>query len=183
MSIFHAPLGKLVSGHVLDVSVKGFTRALKDLDKRLYVKWNPEKIKHWGCWEIRIKPTKPVALHLADYQGAKFFSLECIESNNIHHVLDCAFLNYDAIRKLKEMDTDNPKHFIHSLEYDEQARVNEQMKKAREERTYALRQNKKAIHELYERAKSGENLHKIVGESSWTLKTDQDSYNSNQFKP
>lgn len=183
--IWVGPVGKVVKGHVLDVNVKAFGQALKELDKRLYVRWNPEKIKNHGCWEIRISPSKPVALHMGTWQGTDFYSLEYIEQNTIHHILDCAFLNYDALRKLKEMDTANPKHFIHSLEYDEQVRTNERYQRARDERTYAIKQNRTAIKELYERARSGENLHKIVGESNWTLKTDEANYksNPNRFKP
>lgn len=168
------PTGKLVTGRVLDVAKVPFERALREIDKRLYVRWNPDKLIGNGCWEIRIKPGKKTALYQGSYQGMNFYELDYLETDTIHHVLDCAFLNFDAIRKLKEMDTTNPKHFIHSLEYDEQVRVNEQTERALAERKYAIKQNKKAISDLYEMVRSGQNIHRILGSfNDWTLKADK----------
>jgi hypothetical protein len=70
--IWHAPLGKLIEGHVLDVNKRGFERVLRDLDDRLYVRWNPRKIKGHGCWEIRRAPGVYTAIHQATYQGTDY---------------------------------------------------------------------------------------------------------------
>jgi hypothetical protein len=173
--LHHGPIGKLVQGHVLDVDVKGFNRALQDLDKRLYTRWNPEKLRGWGCWEIRVKPRMKTPLYMGTFEGHDIYSLEDLEINAVHHVLDCAYLNYDAIRKLKEMDTYNPEHFIHDMEYREQQQANAVDEKARAERKYAMQYYKTAIKDLYERVRSGESLHRILGESKWAMKIDSQS--------
>jgi hypothetical protein len=67
------------------------------------------------------------------------------------------------------MDTTNPKHWIHSLEYDEQIRSNRINEKADEERKYAIRQHKTAMRDMYERVRSGENIHRILGEAVWQM--------------
>jgi len=169
-------VGKVSKGHVLDVSVKAFTEALKELDRRLYVRWNPEKLKGHGCWEIRIRPLKKTALYQGTFEGVDYYELDYLESDIIHHVLDCAFLNYDALRKLKEMDTTNPDHFIHSLEYDEQDRANKQLEKAMAERKYAIKQHRSILKDFYERVRSGENIHRIIGEEKWTTNVDRSNY-------
>ena len=168
MTLFHGPTGKLVQGHVMDVDVKAFNRALRELDKRLYTRWNPDKLRGWGCWEIRMRPRKKSALYMGSYEGKAIWMLEELEVNAVHHVLDCAFLNYDAIRKLKEMDTYDKKHFIHDLEYLEQQSANEANAKAHAERKYEMNYYKTAIKDLYSRVRSGENLHRIIGETKWT---------------
>ena len=51
MKLSMDPTGKLIKGHVLDVSIKPFEEAMRfNLnDPYLYVKWNPEKMQGWGC--------------------------------------------------------------------------------------------------------------------------------------
>jgi len=174
MKTITAPTGKIITGRVFDVSKTTFDSALKEIDKRLYTRWNPDKLQGWGCWEIRIRPTYKTAMYQGSYQGVDFYELDYLEVDTVHHVLDCAFLNFDAIRKLKEMDTNNPKHFIHTLEYDETCRTNEVTEKALAERKYAIKQNKKAMRDLYEMVRSGENIHRILGSfNDWTLKADK----------
>lgn len=170
--IWVGPAGKTVRGHLLDVSVTGFSDALRELDPRLYVKWNPAKLRGHGCWEIRIKPSKKTALYQCTLDGVDWYELDYLEFDSVHHVLDCAFLNYDAIRKLKEMDMMKKDHFVHDLEYREQMHNNALAKAAHDERLYELRQHKSALRDLYERARSGENIHRIIAESPWALKAD-----------
>jgi hypothetical protein len=99
------PVGKISVGHVLDVNKKAFERALKDYDPFLYVKWNPKKMKGHGCWEIRRKPEFYSAVDVAELPDCYVVKLGLYENDLVHHVLDCAFLNYDQLRKIQEMDT------------------------------------------------------------------------------
>lgn len=105
--ILMGPTGNTISGHVLDVSVKPFVETMRFTlsDPNLYVKWNPKKLGGWGCWEIRRKPEYTTIVDVAEYKGDVIFQLDYWETDIVHHVLDCAFLNYDQIRKLKEIDT------------------------------------------------------------------------------
>lgn len=98
-------VGKLVKGHLLDVNPKSFLRALQAYDKQLYIEWNPKKLKGNGCWEIRRKPEFNSALDIVELDGVAIVKVGPYENSLVHHVLDCAFLNYDQIRKLKEIDT------------------------------------------------------------------------------
>lgn len=99
------PTGKTISGHVLDVNVKAFNETLQFYDPCLYTKWNPKKLGGWGCWEIRRKPEFNTCLDVTEYEGNIILKVGPYENDLVHHVLDCAFLNYDQLRKLKEMDT------------------------------------------------------------------------------
>lgn len=182
MKIWVGPTGKISKGHVLDVAVKPFERALKDQDSRLYVRWNPFKLRGNGCWEIRIRPRLKSALYAGSFQGHDIMVIDYQEVDDISHILDCAFLNYDQINKLKRMDTDNPNHWLHDVDYKEQQIDEELRRKALEERKYNMRQNKAAMHEIYERARSGENIHRIIGESSWTTGVDQERFDNNRSK-
>jgi hypothetical protein len=175
MTVWHAPLGRVIRGHVLDCNQKAFNRALREIDSRLYTEWNPFKVRGHGCWEIRIKPRRKTPLYRGTYRGAAFYELVDLEFDTVHHVLDCAFLNYDALRKLKEMDTYDKNHFVHNLEALEQEQANKVAEEAQRERRYNLRQHKSALHELYERVRSGQNLHRIIGEANWQLKVDSQS--------
>ena len=98
-------VGKLCKGHVLDVNPKQFQRALQSYDKQLYITWNPKKLKGNGCWEIRRKPEFNSALDIVELDDVKIIKVGPYENQLVHHIMDCAFLNYDQIRKLKEMDT------------------------------------------------------------------------------
>lgn len=165
-----APVGKLIEGHVLDVSKKPFLRALKDYDKQLYVKWNPNKLKGWGCWEIRRKPELSTPVYKGSYRGVKFYKYEYKEYQDIHHVLDSAFLNYDLLRKLKEMDTWRSDHWINDLEYHEQ-KVKEKIQSERKkELQYSVKQNRKAIRDMMEMVKSGIHPARILTSTKWVNK-------------
>lgn len=167
MKLWHAPLGKLIAGHVLDVNKKKFTEALQHYDKQLYVKWNPRKIRGHGCWEIRRKPAKKTILYKGSWNGMNFYEPTTLEFNDIHHVLDCAFLNYDAIRKLKEMDTWDTKNFSATLEQreaDAQAKI---QAKLLDEMKYTIKQHKSMAGDLYEALRSGVPLGQILAATKW----------------
>lgn len=165
--IYVGPTGNTVRGDVLDVNVKAFERALKHYDPLLYVTWNPKKIRGWGCWEIRRKPTYKTAIYQGTWKGQSFFRLHEVEFKTIHHVLDCAFLNYDALRKLKEMDAFNKDHWIHDLEYRERKQAEQVRAKALENLRYNLKQEKTAMRDILEAVKSGVNPAQILSEVEW----------------
>src|SRR5690242_6715826 len=98
---FVGPTGSLIKGNVLDCNLKHFQSALQGYDPDLYVKWNPRKLQGWGCWEIRHKPRESQVVALEEFNGATYVVIDKQESNVIHHVLDCGYLNYDALRKIK----------------------------------------------------------------------------------
>jgi hypothetical protein len=106
MKITVGPVGKISVGHVLDCNKDRFEEALRNYDPMLYVRWNPKKMRGHGCWEIRRRPEFNCALDIAELdETTALVKVGPREIDIVHHVLDCAFLNYDQIRKLKEMDT------------------------------------------------------------------------------
>lgn len=167
MKLWHGPTGRLVRGHVLDVDKQGFDEALRFYDKNLYTVWNPHKLGGWGCWEIRRLPTKKSMVYRGSHQGASFYDLEYVENDLIHHVLDCAFLNYDALRKLKEMDTWGNRQWTHDLERREEEHRETVKRKADEARKYALKQNRSVTRDLYEAVRSGIHPAQILLSSKW----------------
>lgn len=166
--IWHGPCGKTVQGHVLDVSLKPFRRALRDLDPQLYVKWNPKKLKGWGCWEIRRRPTHKTAVHQGTHRGADIYQLQYVEFNDVHHVLDAAFLNYDAIRRLKEMDTFGQGDWITAMEDRAEELRREREAKAEAELRYSIRHHSGAMNDLYEQVRSGTSLGQILLQTDWS---------------
>lgn len=173
MKVWHAPVGRLIRGHVLDVSLKPFLRALQDYDKQLYVEWNPRKLGGHGCWEIRRLPNQKTAIHQGTYKGMAFFKLQYLESRVTHHVLDCAFLNYDAIRKVKDMDLFR---IIKDSGYDSldtllESKANEakeaQQAKAASNLAYAIKQNKTAMSQFYDMVRSGIHPAQVLNSMKW----------------
>lgn len=150
-------LGNTIEGHVLDVRKEPFLRALKDLDSRLYIKWNPEKNAGNGCWEIRIKPTKKVPVYKTTLNGVKYFELEYVEDNLIHHILDVPCLNYRVITRLREMDAYAQKDWLENMDYQAEKALIEKENKADAERRYLVKENKKYFRELQELVQSGYN--------------------------
>jgi len=167
MNILHGPVGNLVRGHVLDVSLKPFQRALRDYDPQLYTIWNPRKLKGWGCWEIRRLPNRQAAVYQGSHQGVSFYKLLFIEFDTVHHVLDAAFLNYDAIRKIKEMDTWGNKNWVSDLEVREEAHREATRTRAREELRYAIKQNRNAARDFYEAVRSGIHPAQVLLSTKW----------------
>lgn len=163
MRVKIGPTGRLSKGHVLDVNVKPFEEALRAHDRDLYVKWNPNKLRGWGCWEIRRKPLYKIPTDIVRHEGMTIVRLEAVENEMLHHVLDCAFLNYDQIRKIKEMDTwTNPDHFLNDLEYKETTQRNEILQRAKDELAYSIKQHKSVFAHFRDLVQSGKNPARIV---------------------
>ncbi len=165
------PTGSLIRGDVLDCAPKAFQRTLQDYDKQLYLSWNPKKVKGWGCWEIRRAPTHKTAVYQGEYAGASYYRLLPVEFNAVHHVLDCAFLNYDAVNKLKRMDTFvGGKSFSQVLEEREAAHREAVSARAKEELKYAIKQHKSAARDFYELVRSGVHPAQVLLSTKWVSK-------------
>lgn len=154
--------GQIIQGDVMDVSIKPFVRALRDHDPYLYVSWNPFKLKGWGCWEIRRRPENMSIRDIITFNGNTYVDLDYVESNMINHVLDCAFLNYDQIRKIKSMDTwlsfgEKGKRFSKEVDDKAIAYADEQRAKIKRETSYVAKQYKKEIQAFREYVQSGHN--------------------------
>jgi hypothetical protein len=142
----------VVKGTVLDVAPAAFEQRLKDYDPQLYVRWNPRKLKRHGCWEIRRRDTMKSIVDWAEFEGNCYTRLEYAENELVNHVLDCAFLNYDALRKLQEMDTWNKGYGVGSIV--DQAERNldhhraQLAAKAKADMAYQLKQHKSEWRDL-----------------------------------
>lgn len=100
---FIQPPGSLIEGHLFDVDKVEFEKALKAYDSSLYVYWNSKKLKGAGCWEIRRKSRIYVTDQEEIGQRNYLIANEHYDPQ-VDHVLDVCFLNYDQIRKIREMD-------------------------------------------------------------------------------
>lgn len=167
MKLSMQPTGRLIKGHVLDVSVRPFVEAMRFTlsDPFLYVKWNPEKARGWGCWEIRRAPEFNSAIDIAEFDGKLIFKVGPREYDLVHHVLDCAFLNYDAIRKLKEIDTwqhGNAKQYLDKQERMTDTRLERQVQQRQKETAYAAKHYKAEIKAFQSALRDGVNPHAIA---------------------
>ena len=167
MKLAMGPTGKLIRGHVLDVAVRPFTETLRFTlnDPYLYVKWNPQKMRGWGCWEIRRAPEFNSALDVAELNGNLIFKVGPKEYDLVHHVLDCAFLNYDAIRKLKEMDTwrwGSSSEYQDEVERQTATRKQRDAERRKKELSYMAKYYKQEIRGFQEAIRDGVNPHAIA---------------------
>lgn len=165
MNILMGPTGNVIKGHVLDVNEKLFNEALRFYDKQLYTKWNPKKLNGWGCWEIRRRPEFNSALDVCEFEGNLIFKVGPKEYDMVHHVLDCAYLNYDAIRKLKEMDTwqhGDSSEYQDEVERRTRDRREKEKELAKKERAYIVQHFKKEVRGFMEAVRSGVNPHLIA---------------------
>lgn len=172
-SIKIGPTGNIIRGSVLDVAKLPFQRALRDIDPLLYTKWNPKKLRGWGCWEIRRRPATNSIVDVSELDGRLYLQLGPIENDLINHVLDCAFLNYDQIRKLKQMDTwqfgqtgeQGSRKWLDHIEDLERQSAKESYDRAVEARRYAARHHKKELRELRDAVASGANLSRMIADN------------------
>lgn len=164
--IWVKPTGNIIKGHVLDVAVGPLVERLRDYDSQLYVRWNPRKLRGWGCWEIRRKPEELKVKDVAIYGGNTYVKLDYVEINLVHHILDVPFLNYSVLTKLKEMDRwVNDKRgadFSERAEYYEAKYYEKLEDKAEEDRAYAIKQHKSQIRDFKEYILSGGNPYRLA---------------------
>lgn len=165
MKILMGPQGRLIKGHVLDCNEKRFNEALRFYDKQLYTKWNPSKLRGEGCWEIRRRPDFNSALDICEYNGDLIFKVGPKEYETVHHVMDCAFLNYDALRKLKAIDCwnyGNSSKYQDEVERRTKTRQEQEKLLINKERSDMVRHYKKEISGFREMVLNGVNPHIIA---------------------
>lgn len=151
------PTGALVQGDVLDVNKHSLELKLKEFDPQLYLKWNPKKRRGMGIWELRRKPEKKTAIYVGEYSGIKLFNVDYLESDLVHHVKDLEYLDYSILNWLKKADTWTIKDYTKNLEQEESDFKDKYLNRAREERLYMMKQERKALNEYKEKILSGVN--------------------------
>lgn len=160
------PVGQISKGHVLDCNKKAFERALRNHDPLLYVTWNPKKMRGHGCWEIRRKPEFYSAVDVAELPDCYVVKLGLYENPMVHHVLDCAFLNYDQLRKIQEMDTwryGDAKTWQDMIEQKTLDRQAHELSQGMKRRAEAAKEFKQQIRAMKEYVLGGGNPHNIAG--------------------
>lgn len=161
MIVKMGPMGKLITGHVLDVAKRPLERKLQDYDKQLYLRWNPNKMRGHGCWEVRRRPEMKSVVDitpLPDGSG-EIVKIDYQEIDIVNHVMDVAYLNYDILTKLQSMDTwnTNRAYFVDQLESRERAHVEKKQREAKERMKYHAREYKREIRDFKEMLLSGLN--------------------------
>lgn len=147
--------GKIVQGTVNDCNKKVFVQLLQNLDRQLYVKWNPEKLDGMGCWEIRRRPDRKTAVPKWELGDSIVFDLEYVENDLVNHVLDLPCLHYNAIEYLKSIDTWEVKNWVSDFEYREGKHLDKQKASNKNDLRYAVKHYKKAFADFQEHIRSG----------------------------
>lgn len=150
-------ISKIVHGHVLDVKKDSLERSLKNYDKQLYLKWNPDKNKGHGLWEIRRIPNQKTAVPKTEFQGRVWFELEYVEDDFTNHILDVPYLNYGVLNKLYDMDTWRYQSWIDEMDYQAKRKQENEISRLDSERKELIRENRKYFAELREAVRSGYN--------------------------
>lgn len=158
-----APTGKISKGGVLDCAQRPLDRALRDYDPQLYTQWNAKKNKGWGTWEIRRKPNTKRVVDITEFQGVSYVTIDWAELDIENHVLDLECLNYEALTKVKSMDTwnHNRQFFVDQLESNERSYDEKIKAQAREDMLYRAKQYRTQINEFKQMVLSGVNPGRI----------------------
>lgn len=147
--------GNIIVGSVLDCNKKHLEKALKDYDKQLYLKWNPNKNNGVGLWEVRRKPDTLTAVPRWEYKNSIIFELQPVENDLVNHVMDCEALNYNILTRLREMDTWSAYKWVDNMEYEESKSKDRAYAENRANLRYAIKQHKRAFKDLQEHIRSG----------------------------
>jgi hypothetical protein len=159
MTLFMKPTGNLIRGHVLDSAVGPLVERLKDLDPRLYIRWNPKKLRGWGLYEVRYRPEFKTMKDYVVYGGNTYVVVDYVENNFANHILDTPYLNYDILTRLKKMDmwanSDRGRNFLDQTESKAASLAEATKEKALTERKYELKQQSSMIRDLMDYTLSG----------------------------
>lgn len=146
-------LGRVVKGSVHDCDKKWLERQLKAYDSQLYIKWNPDKNHGRGIWEIRRRPDRKSLV----WQGSRWFKVEYVENDQIHHVMDSFVLTPRILDKIYEMDTTRHHNYVDKLEYEQERSQIRLENEARKEREYIVRHEMRYFKHLKEEMLAGRN--------------------------
>lgn len=164
--ILVGPTGCTIRGTVLDSAVAPLEQKLREYDRQLYFRWNPKKLKGWGCWEVRRKPNEKTVKEVLSYGGNTYVVVDYIENNFDNHIMDVAYLNYDILTKLKRMDTwavsDHGKDFATEMDRRERDYKEKTEEQAKAERRYNIAQHKSMVRDLMDYTLSGGDPSKIA---------------------
>jgi hypothetical protein len=161
----HGPTGNIITGSVMDCNKNELEKRLKAYDKKLYIKWNPRKLKGWGLWEVRREPEKKRLVYKGEYQGVDLYMAEYVEMDVISHVLDVPILNYRVIDKIKKMDTwgdDKGRNWVDRLESQEATMKEKLEAKSKEDMRYNLKQHAKEWRDFAKFVSEGGNPGQIL---------------------
>lgn len=180
MIVTMGPTGNLIKGDVLDNNVKGVERALQGYDSQLYVKWNPAKLRGWGCWEIRRRPDLKSVTDISPLPdgSATIVRLDYNEMDLINHVLDVGYLDYRVLIKIREMDMwarldkegKTKEQFTDSIEYEEYKWREKWFSKKDEENRYSAKHHKRFAQDMKDLVLSGVNPHLLLQFDHWKNK-------------
>lgn len=175
MQISIGPTGSVVTGHLFDCSKSALEEKLRRYDSLLYIRWNPKKRRGMGCWEVRRRPEKKTAVHKTTFQGMSFLSLEYVEQDMVHHVVDAPFLSYrifdwliehDTTRIMERKEGETDEAFMRRLhkeaDYRHDKFAEKLNAKASEDMRYMVREHKREIKEFKEALLSGFNPARIA---------------------
>lgn len=145
---------KVVTGHVLDCSHDLIKRKFRDMDERLYFKWNPESrlpnqpVK--GRWEIRMRPTHRVGIYQGEVDGIKLFKLGYKENDFENLVKSFDYLDLRIVDWLEKHDTFKHKNWQDDIEYSYDKYREKYESAQRDELLYQLRHERKHMKKLQE---------------------------------
>lgn len=150
MNIVVSNIGRTVVGDVLDCKMDPLLRACRDIEPRLYFKWNPKKNNGYGTWELRIKPTHKVGIYQGKYQGNQIFTLEHKEIDIENHIKDFDILNYNIVGWLRAHDTYRVKDYAAYIDYEGDRWRDRMEEKRLEERRLMIRDERKTMKKFQE---------------------------------
>ena len=149
--------GHVIKGNTLDCNKKHLERALRDYDRQLYLKWNPDKNDGNGMWELRRRPNEKTAVPKWELNGQIAFELEYVEQDTVNHVLDLPVLNYAILTRLREMDAWAVKDWVKKFDEASVAARDKAFAENKADLKYAISQYKRAFSDLRDEIKSGRN--------------------------
>lgn len=165
MGISVGPTGTLVTGDILDVNRQSLESAIQYYDPLLYFKWNPNKNKGYGKWELRRRPEHKSIVESIQLSGVGIHKLEYVEYDIANHIFDLTCLNYRLLDKIKASDMwakieyNGKQHRVDNFAKEANTKFYENKdqakRKMQEDMLYNLKQDKSIIEDFRERLRDG----------------------------